>query len=81
MLKPNLEQKGAEKQRRQQFDHDMHSREYQFSDGEKVFVKTRAEKSRGCLHGHIVESSAPVLFKVQLQDGRTIICHRDHLQK
>ena len=38
-LKPNLEQKVAEKQRRQQFDHLKHSRARQFSDGEKVFVK------------------------------------------
>ena len=43
LLKPNLEQKVAEKQRKQQFDHDKHSRVRQFSDGDKVFVKAKAE--------------------------------------
>ena len=31
--------------------------------------------------GHIIESSGPVSFKVQLQDGRTISRHQDHLRK
>ena len=31
--------------------------------------------------GHIIESSGPVSFKIQLQDGRTISCHQDHLRK
>ena len=31
--------------------------------------------------GHIIESSGPVSFKVQLQDGRIISRHQDHLRK
>ena len=46
LLKPNLEQKVAEKQRRQQF---KHSRVRQFSVDEKVFVETKAEEKHGCL--------------------------------
>ena len=46
LLKPNLEQKVAEKQRRQRF---KHSRVRQFSVDEKVFVETMAEEKRGCL--------------------------------
>ena len=46
LLKPNLEQKAAEKQRRQQF---KHSRVHQFSVDEKVFVETKGEEKRGCL--------------------------------
>ena len=80
LLKPNLEQKVAEKQRRQQFDHDKHSRMRQFSDGEKVFVKNQG-RGETWLPGHIIESSGPVLFKVQLQDSRTISRHQDHLRK
>ena len=80
LLKPNLEQKVAEKQRRQQFDHDRHSRVRQFSDGEKVFVRNQG-RGETWLPGHIIESSGPVSFKVQLQDGRTISRHQDHLRK
>ena len=80
LLKPNLEQKVAEKQRRQQFDHDKHSRVRQFSDGEKVFLKNQG-RGETWLPGHIIESSGPVSFKVQLQDGRTISRHQDHLRK
>ena len=36
LLKPNLEQKVAEKQRIQQFDHDKRSRVCRFSDGDSV---------------------------------------------
>ena len=46
LLKPNLEQKVAEKQRRQRF---KHSRVRQFSVDEQVFVETTAEEKRGCL--------------------------------
>lgn len=80
LLKPNLEQKVAEKQRRQQFDHDKHSRMRQFSVGDKVFVKNQG-RGETWLSGHIIESSGPVSFKVQLQDGRTISRHQDHLRK
>ena len=80
LLKPNLEQKVAEKQRRQQFDHDKHSRMRQFSDGDKVFVKNQG-RGETWLPGRIIESSGPVSFKVQLQDGRTISRHQDHLRK
>ena len=77
---PNLEQNVAEKQRKQQFDHDKYSRVHQFSDGEKVFVKNQG-RGETWLPGHIIESSGPVSFKVQLQDGRTISRHQDHLRK
>ena len=80
LLKPKLEQKVAEKQRRQQFDHNKHSRMCQFSDGEKVFVKNQG-RGETWLPGHIIESTGPVSFKVQLQDGRTISRHQDHLRK
>ena len=33
------------------------------------------------MSGHIIESSGPVSFKVQLQHGRTISRHQDHLKK
>ena len=80
LLKPNLEQKVAEKQRRQQFDHDKHSRVRQFSVGDKVFVKNQG-RGETWLPGHNIESSGPVSFKVQLQDGKTISRHQDHLRK
>ena len=74
LLKPNFEQKVAEKQRRQ------HSRVHQFSDGDKVFAKNQG-RGETWLPGHIIESSGPVSFKVQLQDGKTISRHQDHLRK
>ena len=80
LLKPNLEQKVAEKQRRQQFDHDKHSRVCQFSDGENLFVKNQGRRETW-LPGHIIESSGPVSLKVQLHDGRTISQHQDYLWK
>jgi len=80
LLKPNLEQKVAEKQRRQQFDHDKHFRVHQFSIGNKVFVTNQGRRETW-LPGHIIESSGPMSFKVQLQDARTISRHQDHLRK
>ena len=80
LLQPNLEQKVAEKQRRQQFDHDKHSRVCQFSDGGKVFVKNQG-RGEMWLPGHIIGSSGPVSFKVQLEDGRTVGHHQDHMRK
>ena len=80
LLKPNLEQKVAEKQRRQQFNHDKHSRVRQFSDGDKVFVKNQG-RGEMWLPGHILERSGPVSFKVQSQDCKTISRHQDHLRK
>ena len=53
---------------------------WQFSDGEKVFVKNQG-RGETWLPGHIIESSGPVSFKVQLQDGRIISRHQDHLRK
>ena len=53
---------------------------HQFSDGEKVFVKNQG-RGETWLPGHIIESSGPVSFKIQLQDGRTISCHQNHLRK
>ena len=52
----------------------------QFSDGEKVFVKNQG-RVETWLPGHIIEISGPVSLKVQLQDGRTISRHQDHLSK
>ena len=56
-----------------------HSRVWQFSDGKKVFVKSQG-RGETWLPGHIIESSEPVSFKVQLQDGRIISRHQDHLR-
>ena len=60
LLKPNLEQKVAEKQRRQQFDHDKHSRVRQFSVGDKVFVKNQG-RGETWLPGRIIESQTSVI--------------------
>ena len=46
----------------------------------KKFVKNQG-RGETWLPGHIIESSGPVSFKVQLQDGRTISRHQDHLRK
>ena len=80
LLKPNLEQRVTEKQRRQQFDHDKRSRIRQFSEGEKVFARNFG-RGETWLSGHITESSGPVSFQVKLQDGRTIRRHQDQLRK
>ena len=45
-----------------------------------VFVKNQGRRE-AWLPGHILESSGPVSFKVQLQDGRTISLHQDHFRK
>ena len=49
-------------------------------DGEKVLVKNQG-RGETWLPGHIVASSGLVSFKVQLQDGRKISSHQDHLRK
>ena len=79
LLKPSVEQRVEEKQRQQQADHDKHCRMRSFSEGEKVFVKNNRSREKW-LSGHILKSSGPVSFKVQLQNGKMIRCHQDQLR-
>lgn len=79
LLKPSVEQRVEEKQRQQQADHDKHCRMRSFSEGEKVFVKNNRSGEKW-LSGHILKSSGPVSFKVQLQNGKMIRCHQDQLR-
>ena len=74
-----MEQRVEEKQRQQQADHDKHCRMRSFSEGEKVFVKNNRSGEKW-LSGHILKSSGPVSFKVQLQNRKMIRCHQDQLR-
>ena len=70
-------------QEHQKQSHDQHSRVRCFQLEELVFMRNFGQDSsvNPWLPGHIVSSSGPLSYTVQLPDGRTFRCHIDHIRK
>ena len=78
-MKPNLASHVRSNQGRQKAAHDTHSRERMFDPEQTVFVR-ECPNSAKWLPGTVVVSSGPVSYKVQLQDGRILHRHVDHIR-
>ena len=79
LLKPSMEERVVSKQQKQKELHDRHSRAYNFTVGERVYVKNN-RKGQKWLSGLVIAKTGPVSFKVELQDGKVIRCHQDQIR-
>ena len=79
LLKPDLESLVNAKQADQKKYHDSHSQLRQFSSGQLVMAKDFHAQNKW-IPGVIVDSSGPVSYNVELQDGKVIKRHVDHLR-
>ena len=66
-------------QDRQKESHDQHAKERNLSAGKRVYAENFGKVARW-LPGILKEANGPVSFTVELQDGRIIRRHSDHLR-
>ena len=83
LLKPDLQGRVEREQEHQKQSHDQHSQVRAFQLEELVFMRNFGQDSSAqpWLPGHIVSSSGPLSYTVQLPDGRTFRRHIDHIRK
>ena len=79
LLKPDLESLVNAKQSDQKKYHDSHSQLRQFSSSQLVMAKDFRAQNKW-IPGVIVDSSGPVSYNIELQDGKVIKRHVDHLR-
>ena len=79
LLKPNVSDHVEKKQYQHKQDHDRLAKSRVFSTGQQVYVKNN-EACSVWLKGPIIETTGPVSFCVQLEDGQGWLCHQDHLR-
>ena len=80
VLKPVMEERVLKKQLQQKVNHDKGSKVRQFAIGERVFVRNHGQGDRW-LPGIISRMSGPLSFTVNIENGRTMKYHQDHLRK
>ena len=79
LLKPNTAQRVEDKQLHQKAAHDVSARHRKFELGDLVYVLNfRGEEK--WIPGEIVQLNGSVSFCVQLQNGKTVRRHQDHLR-
>ena len=78
LLKPNHESQVVDQQAQQKANHDRHSKEQEFTDGQFVLAKNFRLGSKW-MPGVIVEVLGPLSYHVKLTDGRILKRHADHL--
>ncbi|MDA8001723.1 MAG: hypothetical protein MPL62_10610 [Alphaproteobacteria bacterium] len=78
-MRPDIAARVRARQVRQKAQHDAHTKERSFSEGESVFVRNFAPGQKW-LAGTIVSINGQSLLMVELTDGRTVRRHVDHIQ-
>ena len=79
VMRPDIAARVRARQVRQKAQHDAHTKERSFSEGESVFVRNFAPGQKW-LAGTIVSINGQSLLMVELTDGRTVRRHVDHIQ-
>ena len=79
LLKPITAERAKANQWKQKKQHDAKASDRSFKEGDTVFVKN-FQASDKWLSGVISKKTGPVLFVVQLSDGRERRCHQDQLR-
>ena len=78
---PNIEEKVVEKQSKQKEHHDKTSKRRIIKVGDSVFAKNFSLNSQlKWIKGTIKNQTGPLSFKIELQDGRMIRRHIDHIR-
>ena len=79
LLQPQVGMRVRRNQDRQKESHDQHGKERDLSSGERVYAENFGKGARW-LPGILKEANGPVSFTVELEDGRIIRRHSDHLR-
>ena len=80
ILKPNLSSRVQSNQLRQKFVHDQGAQIRGFSISDPVFIRNVPNSSPTWLPGVIIESRGELTFYIELQDGRMVRRHIDHIR-
>jgi len=78
LLRPNISETVRRSQERQKI-HNPHSQHRVFNVDDSVWARSFSSGPRW-LKGRVTESRGPVTYRVQLQDGRSVRRHVDHLK-
>ena len=81
LVRPDLSDRITMKQSRQAQDHDRRSRARVITVGDNVFVKNFPNLIPRWIPGVVVEQLGPLSFRVQLQTGRVVQRHLDHVRQ
>ena len=81
LLHPDLtiQDRVSNKQQRQKDYHDLHANKRLFTIGDTVFVHD-FPNGKKWLPGTVTKSKGPLSFLIELDDGRVIRCHIDHIR-
>ena len=80
LSQPSLSSKIEETQLKQKMYHDRSAKHRVFVVGDKVYAQNFGS-GKFWFHGTVVEVTGPLSFKIQLEDGRILRRHVDHIRK
>ena len=79
LIHPDVSGRVVLKQQKQKHAHDQRAVERRFTAGDPVYVRNFG-RGQPWLQGHILESTGPVSFRVELEGGQVVWRHHlDHL--
>ena len=80
LLHPDIESKVVQKQAAQKTQHDIRTRQRQFTIGQAVMVKNLRPRGDQWIPGVIVRQSGPVTYHVDVGEGMVWKRHQDHVK-
>ena len=80
LLRPDIESKVVQKQAVQKTQHDICTKQRQFTIGQAVMVKNLRPRGEQWIPGVIVHQSGPVTYHVDVVEGKVWKRHQDHLK-
>ena len=81
LLKPDLRSKVLSKQASQKLQHDQHSKTRWFTTGQAVMVRDFRPNSDKWIPGTVLSQLGPVTYTVEVEDGKTLKKHVDHIRE
>ena len=79
LIKPSLDQRVQDKQGHQKRQHDIHAKQRNLVEGERVYLKNH-RSGDSWLPGEICKATGPVSYTVKMSDGSIVRCHQDHIR-
>ena len=79
LLRPNVAARVQSKQDKQNMAYDHHAKYRSFSPDDQVYVQNFTSGPKW-LPGRVIETQGSLMFTDQLQDGRTVHGHIDHIR-
>ena len=81
LLKPDLRSKVLSKQASQKLQHDQHSKTRWFTTGQAVMVRDFHPNSDKWIPGTVLSQLGPVTYTVEVEGGKTLKKHVDHIRE